>query len=201
MIAVNVVAFLAFAVDFFLCQRFPGLEDAAANSLILDVFPIAGGAVGMLLALFVFTGLGRGRRMNKHNVAWWFLAFVCLMAWGVVVAVRYGHVALDVSIDGVLTGWNLSRLGILGIYLLAVSAVAFCLFAWDKRVAARGRGGRRIPEARLLGLCLAGGSVGGLLAMWAFRHKTKKWYFVWGLPFFVVLHVVMLLLTHMTGII
>ena len=100
----NVVTFLAFTVDFFLCMVNPDLDNSAANSLILDVFPIAGGAVGMLLALFVWGGLGRGHRMNKDNIAWWFLAIVCLIVWGLVVAAKFGLITLDTSIGGILSG-------------------------------------------------------------------------------------------------
>ena len=31
-------------------------------------------------------------------------------------------------------------------------------------------------------LPLLGGSVGALLGMRVFHHKTKHWYFVWGVP-------------------
>ena len=31
-------------------------------------------------------------------------------------------------------------------------------------------------------LPLLGGSLGALLGMRAFHHKTKHWYFVWGIP-------------------
>ena len=39
----------------------------------------------------------------------------------------------------------------------------------------RGNGG-------LFLLPLLGGSVGALLGMRVFHHKTKHWYFVWGVP-------------------
>ena len=90
LIAINAVTFLAFVIDFHICMRWPAVDDSVANSIIMDVFPIAGGALGMLLALFVITGTGRGHRMNKDNIAWWFLAIVCLIAWGLVAAVRFG---------------------------------------------------------------------------------------------------------------
>ena len=44
------------------------------------------------------------------------------------------------------------------------------------------RGAWRIPEKTLFLLPLLGGSVGALLGMKVFRHKTKHWYFVWGIP-------------------
>jgi uncharacterized membrane protein YsdA (DUF1294 family) len=56
-------------------------------------------------------------------------------------------------------------------YALA-GALTFALFGWDKRQARRG--GRRVPEARLHALALAGGFAGAWLGMLAFRHKTRK---------------------------
>lgn len=201
-IAINAVAFLAFVLDFLLCARWPALEDSAANSLIMDLFPIAGGALGMLLALFVLTGTGRGHRMNKDNVAWWFLAIVCCIAWTLVVATRLGFVTLDVTTSRLFSGWNVERLKVLGIYLAAINIITFVVFAWDKHVAASGNDLRwRSPEARLLGFSLAGGSIGGMLAMRLVRHKTKKWYFVWGLPIFFVLNVAMILYAHLVGLV
>lgn len=58
------------------------------------------------------------------------------------------------------------------IYLLAISAITFCQFGWDKYKARRGKW--RTPEATLLSLCLIGGSIGGGLAIWLFRHKCSK---------------------------
>ena len=140
--------------------------------------------------------------MNKDNVAWWFLAIVCLIVCGLIAAVHFGLVTLDMSIAGLATGWNLARLKVLGIYLAVANAITFVAFAWDKHVAASGNDYKhRAPEARLLGLCLAGGAVGGLLAMNIVRHKTQKWYFVWGLPLFIVLDLVVILCAHMSGLV
>lgn len=202
LISVNLLALVAGAIDLILCRRRPEHEDSAVHNLTMGVFPIAGGAIGMLLALFVLTGLAGGRRMNKGNVAWWFLSIVCLIAWGMVVAARLGLVALDVSLNRVALGWDLERLKLVGVYLAAINAVTFAAFAWDKHVAASGNDyARRIPEACLLGLGLMGGSPGGLLAMGVVRHKTRKWYFVWGLPLFLVLNLALLLYAHASGIV
>ena len=96
----------------------------------------------------------------------------------------------------------MEKLKVLGIYLAVVNVAAFVLFALDKAVAANGNDyGRRAPEAWLLGSCLIGGSVGGLIAMYAFRHKTRKWYFVAGLPLFIVLDVAVIVYAHMGGMI
>ena len=65
-------------------------------------------------------------------------------------------------------------------YLAAVNLVTFTVYGVDKAKARRGAW--RVPEKTLFLLPLLGGSVGALLGMLIFRHKTKHWYFVWGIP-------------------
>ena len=65
-------------------------------------------------------------------------------------------------------------------YLAAVNLVTFTVYGVDKAKAKRGAW--RVPEKTLFLLPLLGGSVGALLGMRVFRHKTKHWYFVWGIP-------------------
>ncbi len=69
-------------------------------------------------------------------------------------------------------------------YLLAVNLITFVLYGVDKRRARRDAW--RIPEKTLLLLPLIGGSVGGILGMRLFHHKTKHWYFCYGLPFMLL---------------
>lgn len=69
---------------------------------------------------------------------------------------------------------------ILLIYLVCINLVSFGLMAADKR---RARARRwRIPERTLFAAALLGGSLGALVGMYLFRHKTKHWYFVMGMP-------------------
>lgn len=71
-------------------------------------------------------------------------------------------------------------------YLLLVNLAAFFLMGSDKRRAQR-EGARRIPEKTLFLAALLGGSLGAILGMRLFRHKTKHWYFVWGMPAILLL--------------
>lgn len=66
------------------------------------------------------------------------------------------------------------------LYLLGLNAVTFTLMGVDKHRAKRG--GRRVAELTFFSLALLGGSVGGIFGMYAFRHKTRHWYFRYGLP-------------------
>ncbi len=202
LLATNVVAFLAYAIALPISARNPNPGGMVTASLTMGILPIAGGAAGALLALLVLGGCGHGRRMNKENVAWWFLAIGCLVAWGLVMAARLGMITLDTSAQVLFSGWDLGRLRVLGTYLAAINVIAFIAFAWDKHVAQSGNDReKRTPEARLFGICLIGGSAGGVLAVHLLRHKTRKWYFVWGLPFFIALHVFVVAYAHMGGLI
>lgn len=58
------------------------------------------------------------------------------------------------------------------IYFVTINAMTFGVFAADKRAAQRRE--RRVPEARLLGLALMGGTPLALVAQQVLRHKTRK---------------------------
>lgn len=85
------------------------------------------------------------------------------------------------------------------VYLAVVNVVTFVGFCIDKRRAIRG--GYRVPERTLLVLSFAGGALGGLVAMRLVRHKTRKWYFAWGLPLFLLLQIAGLVGLKVAGII
>ena len=61
------------------------------------------------------------------------------------------------------------------IFYAALSILALIFYASDKRKAKKKRW--RIPEKLLLGIGFLGGSIGALIGMNLFRHKTKHWYF------------------------
>ena len=77
---------------------------------------------------------------------------------------------------------------------LLVFCLMFCLISslWclalchlDKSAARRGK--RRVPERRFFLLAAFGGGCGLWLGMRLFRHKTRHWYFRWGLPAILLL--------------
>lgn len=70
--------------------------------------------------------------------------------------------------------------GLIGFFLL-MNGGAFFLMALDKRQS-RKSGAERISEGMLFFFATAFGSVGVWLGMFAFRHKTQKWYFLLGIP-------------------
>ena len=74
------------------------------------------------------------------------------------------------------------------IYFTVINLLAFILYGADKSRARKGRW--RIPEKMLLGIAVIGGSVGAFLGMHIFHHKTRHWYFRYGLPVILALQAV-----------
>ncbi len=76
------------------------------------------------------------------------------------------------------------------LYILLLNALAFLLFAIDKRKAKKQRW--RIREATLLWLAFVGGSLGALIGMKLFHHKTLHRRFTILVPFFLLFHIALL---------
>lgn len=68
----------------------------------------------------------------------------------------------------------------LAAYLLIINIVGFAVMGIDKKRAIRGAW--RISEASLFLTALLGGALGCIVGMQHFRHKTKHWYFKYGMP-------------------
>ena len=66
------------------------------------------------------------------------------------------------------------------LYLLTVNAIGFLLMLGDKRMAQKKLW--RIPEATLMAVAAKGGSIGSLIGMYTFRHKTRHVKFTLGIP-------------------
>lgn len=77
---------------------------------------------------------------------------------------------------------------ILIIYLIIINIVGFIIMGVDKKKAIKGAW--RIPEKTFFIISAVGGSVGSLLGMFIFRHKTKHWYFVVFIPLILIAQVV-----------
>lgn len=73
-------------------------------------------------------------------------------------------------------------------YLILANLAGLILMGLDKSRARRHRW--RIPERVLFLSAVLGGSLGATVGMWFFRHKTRHWYFVLGMPAIMILQVV-----------
>ena len=75
-------------------------------------------------------------------------------------------------------------------YLLVINLIGYIIMGVDKKRAIRGAW--RISEASLFMVALLGGALGCTLCMNHFRHKTKHWYFKYGMPAILVMQIYLL---------
>jgi uncharacterized membrane protein YsdA (DUF1294 family) len=78
---------------------------------------------------------------------------------------------------------------VVGGYFLLMNLIAFSSMGIDKHKARKNKW--RIPEARLFLWALLGGSLGSVVGMRVFRHKTKHWYFKYGMPLILIVQIVL----------
>ncbi len=83
---------------------------------------------------------------------------------------------------------NVAKCFLVG-YLIAVNLIGFAAMGMDKHRAKKRKW--RIPEVRLFLFAAIGGSLGSWLGMYVFRHKTRHWYFVVGIPVILALQIVL----------
>ena len=85
---------------------------------------------------------------------------------------------------GVMLHLNLLR--VLFFYVVLINIAGLAVMGVDKSKAKRHVW--RIPEATLFLVSFLVGSIGTWAGMYLFRHKTKHWYFVVGMPLICVFH-------------
>ncbi len=77
------------------------------------------------------------------------------------------------------------------IYLIAINFISFTIMGVDK-YKARKRAWR-IPESTLFVLALIGGSIGSIAGMHLFHHKTRHWYFMYGMPAILIVQILIVI--------
>ena len=80
-------------------------------------------------------------------------------------------------------------------YLLLINAISLGIMHIDKRNARQNLW--RVPERRLFFLACIGGSLGSLLGMRLFRHKTKHTKFTLGVPCILAIQAVVALCVYL----
>ena len=83
---------------------------------------------------------------------------------------------------------NLNVKEIIILYLAVINFCGFASMFIDKRRAIRRAW--RIPEKMLFLIAFAGGSLGSTIGLFTFRHKTKHWYFRFGMPLIFALQII-----------
>ena len=79
---------------------------------------------------------------------------------------------------------------LLSSYFIGINLIGFALMGIDKYKAKKRA--FRIPEATLFIVAIIGGSIGSIIGMYAFRHKTRHRSFVYGMPFILILQIALI---------
>ena len=77
------------------------------------------------------------------------------------------------------------------VYFVSVNLIGFAFMGIDKYKAKKRA--FRIPEATLFIVAIIGGSIGSLLGMYAFRHKTRHRSFTYGMPFILLVQIALII--------
>ncbi|CQR48090.1 hypothetical protein BN1058_02435 [Paraliobacillus sp. PM-2] len=77
------------------------------------------------------------------------------------------------------------------IYIIIVNSMSFVMMGIDKRRSKKRKW--RIPEKKLWLVAIIGGSIGSIIGMRFFRHKTKHRTFIIGMPMLLILQIIFIL--------
>lgn len=86
----------------------------------------------------------------------------------------------------------MNAIALIIIYLVSINCISFIVMGVDKHKARKRAW--RIPESTLFVLALIGGSLGSILGMHLFHHKTRHWYFLYGMPAILIIQALLVLL-------
>ena len=72
-------------------------------------------------------------------------------------------------------------------YLIFINMLGYLSMGSDKKKAREGK--YRISEKALFTIAILGGSIGSIIGMRKYRHKTKHWYFKYGIPLILIIQI------------
>ncbi len=177
-VIINIIGFLLYLVNTLL-YRF---TTKGQIDVVLTIASLLGGALGIVLAILIFD-----RKAEKGNMMSRVFVSCILVIQIILFLVIRGHYANHIT----LAFWTFfDQHKILVAYLVIINFITFAAFAVDKIAAIERKS--RIKIVTLLALSFFGGSIGGLIAMYLLRHKTKKDYFTVGIPLIMIMQVVLL---------
>ena len=173
LIAVNIIGFLMYFINFLL-YKFTGYANI---DKLLTILALAGGSLG----IFVFIVLFDRKSVKENMMSRVFLICVLIIQIIILLFIKGFH-----GEELNFAFWEFfGKYKILIVYLAIINFITFAAFAIDKIHAIEGKS--RIRILTLIGLAFMGGSVGALLGIYIFRHKTKVDYFTVGIPLIMVM--------------
>lgn len=178
-IIVNLIGFISCFINIIIYK----LTSYRKFDSLLMIISFLGGSLGILPLVLLLD-----RKNRKENIM--FHVFVVCMFIIQLTTFLILKVNLNKKISFAI--WKLFfKYKILFTYLILINLITFIIFWIDKIKAKTGRW--RYKIITLLGFCFIGGSIGGLLSMYVFHHKTKVNYFTLGIPIMIIMQILLIL--------
>lgn len=178
LIAVNIIGFILYLINTWLYSH----TAEGQIDTVLTITSLLGGSFGIILSILLFD-----RKAEKGNMMSRVFVSSVLVIQIILFLMIKGHIKSELT----FAFWDFfESYKLLIVYLLVINIVTLILFAVDKIAAIEHRS--RIRIVTLLGLAFIGGSVGALVAMYVFHHKTKQDYFSVGVPLIILMQMVVL---------
>ena len=176
LIGVNIFGFILYLVNTWLYSHTADKE----IDTILTIASIMGASLGIVLAILLFD-----RKAQKGNMMSRVFVASVLVIQIILVLIIKGFIGTEITV----AFWEFfSTHQLLLWYLVAINVITLVFFAVDKIHAIENKS--RIRIITLLGLAFIGGSLGAIIAMYVFRHKTQTDYFTVGVPLIIVMQIV-----------
>ncbi len=184
LVGINVLGFFIFIPYVYFFAPI-GNEKANIFDKILTIISICFGSLGLLISILIF---GRTPKEDKKSTMMSrIFIWSVLVIQIIIVLIIKGNKYTNVTLDFIN---YFKEYKILFIYIVSINILTFIIYAYDKLVSIYNK--RRISIVTLLFLSFIGGSVGALLSMYLFRHKTSKDYFVEGVALTLLMHIFIL---------
>ena len=178
LIAINIIGFIIFAINTWLySHKAEGQVDA-----VLTITSLLGGSLGIVLAMMLID-----RKSIKENMMSRVFVICVLVVQVIAFLMFKGYHQENITYA---FGEFFGKYKAMIVYLLVINLATFIVYGIDKYNAIEHRS--RIRIVTLLGLAFIGGSIGGLLGMYIFRHKIKMDYFTVGIPLIIVMQIVVI---------
>ena len=179
LIIVNILGFILYLINKWL---YDNTHDGQIDK-ILTILSILGGSGGILLAILIFD-----RKPEKENMMSRVFIACIFVIQCILLLIINGKVLENITIK---INDIFDKYRVLLIYLGIINIITFIAFGIDKYAALNSKS--RVRNVTLLGLAFIGGTIGGLLAMYLFKHKTKKDYYSVGLWLMIIMQILVLI--------
>ena len=179
LLIINIIGFILYLIN----NAFYKYTVDGQIDILLTITSLIGGSGGILLAILLFD-----RKPEKENMmSRVFIACIFVIQCILLLIIK------ENMLEKITLGFNnfFEQHKFLMIYLFAINIITFIFFGLDKYAANNDKW--RIKNVTLLGLAFIGGTIGGLIAMYVFRHKTQKDYYTVGLWLMIIMQIILLI--------